>query len=183
MDIPRILPVARSRLGQSVFLWGTRKTGKSTWIRQQLKQHVLVDLLASESYYDYSTRPQLLRQRAEVWLQQNPSWIVLDEVQRVPDLLNEVHWLIENRRARFLLTGSSARKLRRGQANLLGGRAWRREMRPLCLAELSDREWNLEAMIVSGLLPAHFLARNPLKRLSGLCIGLSGGNRCRSADS
>ena len=164
MDIQRFLEIP-DEPGQSVFLWGPRKTGKSTWIRQQLHDHVLIDLLASETYYDYSTRPQLLRERAEIWLQSKPSWIVLDEVQRIPALLNEVHWLIENRGARFLLTGSSARKLRRGQANLLGGRAWRREMRPLCLAELGEHDWSLESLVFSGLLPAHFLAKKPQEHL------------------
>ena len=127
MDIPRLLDLP-DEPGQSVFLWGPRKTGKTTWIRRQLSNYVLVDLLNSEDYYAYSTRPQLLRERAQAWLAASPSWIVIDEVQRVPDLLNEVHWLIENAGARFLLTGSSARKLRRGQANLLGGTrpgAWR----------------------------------------------------------
>lgn len=151
--------------GQSVFLWGPRKTGKTTWIRHQLSGYVLVDLLGSEEYYDYSTRPQLLRERAQVWLEKEPTWIVIDEVQRVPDLLNEVHWLIENHKARFLLTGSSARKLRRGQANLLGGRAWRREMRPLSLAELGEHPWSLDRVIMSGLLPSHFLAHRPEEHL------------------
>ncbi len=164
MDIPRLLDLP-DEPGQSVFLWGPRKTGKTTWIRRQLSNYVLVDLLNSEDYYAYSTRPQLLRERAQAWLAASPSWIVIDEVQRVPDLLNEVHWLIENAGARFLLTGSSARKLRRGQANLLGGRAWRRDMRPLSLAELRDQAWSLEGLMKSGLLPAHFLARRPEEHL------------------
>ena len=127
MDISRLFELP-DEPGQSVFLWGPRKTGKSTWIRDHLKDVFLVDLLKSQVYYDYSTQPQLLGQRISA-LTQHPSWIVIDEIQRIPALLDEVHWLIENRGARFLLTGSSARKLRRGQANLLGGRAWRREMR------------------------------------------------------
>jgi predicted AAA+ superfamily ATPase len=85
--------------------------------------------------------------------------IVIDEVQKLPALLDEVHWLIENRKATFLLTGSSARKLRRGHANLLAGRARRREMRPLCFPEI-DR-LDLERIVLSGLLPPHFLSDDP----------------------
>lgn len=156
----------------SVFLWGPRKTGKSHWIRSQLglgQDIWLIDLLQSEHYGDYLGRPELLRER---YLQREnkPSWVVIDEVQRIPDLLNEVHWLIENAQARFFLTGSSARKLRRGQANLLGGRAWRREMKPLCLHELDTSALSiekLESLCVSGLLPPHYLSDRPEEVLRG----------------
>ena len=163
MDISRFFELP-DEPGQSVFLWGPRKTGKSTWIRAHLEDFLLVDLLKSQLYYEYSTQPQLLGQRISA-LTQHPSWIVIDEIQRIPALLDEVHWLIENRGARFLLTGSSARKLRRGQANLLGGRAWRREMRPLCMGELADHSVDLVQWFVNGMLPAHFLSRRPAEHL------------------
>lgn len=89
--------------------------------------------------------------------------IIIDEVQMVPDLLHEVHWLIENRGSRFLMTGSSARKLRRKHANLLGGRAWRYTMHPLTFLETQG--FDLEGAMVSGLLPPHFLSPDPIRDL------------------
>ena len=145
--------------GKSCFLWGPRKVGKSYWIRQHLKDIKLIDLLQTDVFADYAARPALLRERFE-----NPKrLIVIDEVQKVPQLLDEVHWMIEEFGAQFLLTGSSARKLRKGHANLLGGRAWRRVMLPLSYSEVSG--FNLEQALVSGMLPPHFLSQNPLEDL------------------
>ena len=102
--------------GRSAFLWGPRRVGKSFWIREHLPNAPLIDLLQSDVYGEYAARPALLRERHA---DQRHPVIVIDEVQKVPALLDEVHWLIENRGQGFLLTGSSARKLRRGHANLL----------------------------------------------------------------
>ena len=88
---------------------------------------------------------------------------VIDEIQKVPDLLNEIHWLIENKSASFLLTGSSARKLRKTHSNLLAGRAWRFEMGPLSFYE--TRGFHLEKALHTGLLPPHFLSSTPLRDL------------------
>lgn len=148
----------------SVFLWGPRKTGKTFWIRQYLPNATVIDLLKTDTLAEYAARPALLRERFGMTGPiQNPSLIVIDEIQKVPALLDEVHWLIENRARTFLLTGSSARKLRRGHANLLAGRAWRREMRPLCFVEVEDLD--LEHVMVSGLLPPHFLSSAPVEDL------------------
>jgi predicted AAA+ superfamily ATPase len=92
-----------------------------------------------------------------------PGLTIIDEVQKVPALLDEVHWLIERKKATFLLTGSSARKLRRGHANLLGGRAWRYEMGPLSAHEIED--FDLDAALASGLLPPHLLSPEPARDL------------------
>jgi predicted AAA+ superfamily ATPase len=148
----------------SVFLWGPRKTGKSFWTKQHLPKAPIIDLLKTDTLAEYAARPALLRERfgTTVSLHQRGP-IVIDEIQKVPALLDEVHWLIENRSLTFLLTGSSARKLRRGHANLLAGRAWRREMKPLCFAEVG--EFDLERVMVSGLLPPHFLSPDPLEDL------------------
>lgn len=141
---------------RSAFLWGPRKVGKTHWVTHQLSRpHRLIDLLKTDVYAEYLTRPHLLRER---W-RPEPDLTVIDEIQKVPALLDEVHWLIENRGARFLLTGSSARKLRRGHANLLGGRAWRYQMTPLCFPELGDLD--LESAFISGLLPPHYLSPDP----------------------
>jgi len=141
--------------GRSAFLWGPRKTGKTYWIREHFAQpnHWLIDLLQTDVFAEYVSRPALLRER---W---NGQLTIIDEVQKVPALLDEVHWLIENKRASFLLTGSSARKLRRGHANLLAGRARRYELGPLSYFEV--RGFELERVFQTGLLPPHFLSDQP----------------------
>lgn len=163
MNIPRILKLPDSQ--RSIFLWGPRKTGKSCWIQSQVNNSWTINLLESDTFLEFAARPALLRERFAK-LEARPEWVVIDEVQKLPLLLDEVHWLIENADARFLLTGSSARKLRRGQANLLGGRAWRREMRPFCLAELASHPWELESLCRSGLIPPHYLADEPHEDLA-----------------
>jgi len=145
--------------GRSAFLWGPRKVGKSYWIAHHLTGATVVDLLKTDVFAEYASNPALLRQR----YQDHKGLIVLDEVQKVPALLDEVHWLIENRGLSFLLTGSSARKLRRGHANLLGGRAWRRTMVPLSYMEVEG--FDLEKAMISGLLPSHFLSPDPTEDL------------------
>lgn len=146
--------------GKSAFLWGPRRVGKSFWVRETFPHAPLIDLLKSDVFEEYASRPALLRER---FGEPNGPLVVIDEVQKLPPLLDEVHWLIENRGRSFLLTGSSARKLRRGHANLLAGRAWRRQMMPLCAAELADLD--LDRAFVSGLLPPHYLSSNPLEEL------------------
>lgn len=145
--------------GRSAFLWGPRKVGKSYWITHYLSQFTLIDLLKTDVFADYVSRPALLRER----YQNHQGLIVIDEIQKIPALLDEIHWLIENTDLSFLLTGSSARKLRRGHANLLGGRAWRRKMTPLSILEV-DR-FDLERVMITGLLPPHYLSPEPLEDL------------------
>src|SRR4030043_174332 len=118
-----------------------------------------IGLLKIDVLAEYITRPALLRER----YQNHKGLIVIDEIQKIPPLLDEVHWLIENRGLSFLLTGSSARKLRRGHANLLGGRAWRRTMTPLSFMEVTG--FNLERVMFSGLLPSHYLSPDPIEDL------------------
>ena len=144
---------------RSAFLWGPRKTGKTFWLRQTYPRQVRIDLLQTDVFGEYAARPALLRERYP----DHRGLILIDEVQMVPDLLNEVHWLMENRGASFLLTGSSARKLRRRHANLLGGRAWRYTLHPLTFLETEG--FDLEAVMVSGLLPPHFLSPDPVRDL------------------
>ncbi|OHD67894.1 MAG: hypothetical protein A2W19_06490 [Spirochaetes bacterium RBG_16_49_21] len=145
--------------GKSAFLWGPRKVGKTYWISHTLSGAEIIDLLKTDILAEYITRPSLLRER----YQHYKGLIVIDEIQKIPPILDEVHWLIENRGISFLLTGSSARKLRRGHANLLGGRAWRRTMTPLSFMEVT--EFNLERIMISGLLPSHYLSPDPIEDL------------------
>lgn len=145
--------------GKSAFLWGPRKVGKSHWIKQNMPNATVIDFLKTDVYADYISKPSLLRERYA----HTEQCIVIDEVQMVPSILNEVHWLIENTNLSFLLTGSSPRKLRRKHANLLGGRAWRFAMTPLCYPEIENLD--LESIMVSGLLPSHILSTSPEQEL------------------
>src|SRR3990172_13172515 len=122
---------------QSAFLWGARKTGKSTYLKNRFPNSIVFDFLKTDLFFKISKNPAMLREMLLVKdkaLLKYP--IILDEVQKVPHVLDEVHWLIENKDLRFVLCGSSARKLKRGHANLLGGRAWRYELFPLFSPEI-----------------------------------------------
>jgi len=156
---------------QSAFLWGARKTGKSTFLREAFPGSLSFDFLRTDLLIAFTTRPALLREQL---LAKPPSSLVLpvilDEVQKVPALLDEVHGLIEGHGLRFVLCGSSARKLKRGRANLLGGRAWRYEMFPLASAEFpraDEKEGGMDLLraLNNGLIPSHYLSANPRKSL------------------
>ena len=143
---------------ETCFFWGPRQTGKSTLLKMLFPQATRYDLLLSTEYQRLLREPKLIREHCEGMgldgtTQRDP--IIIDEIQKIPALLDEVHWLMENRRLTFLLTGSSARKLRRGHANLLAGRARRREMKPLCFPEIDSLD--LDTVVISGLLPPHYL--------------------------
>lgn len=151
---------------QSAFLWGPRKTGKSTYLKKIFPQSLIYDFLKTDLTLEFAKRPSLLREQIlakDEDLLAHP--IILDEVQKVPKIMDEVHWLIENKGLRFVLCGSSARKLKRGRANLLGGRAWRYEMFPLVSAELE--EVDLLRALNQGMIPDHYLRGNYLKSLRG----------------
>lgn len=144
---------------ETFFLWGPRQTGKSTLLRQHYPGGYWLDLLKSDEFRRYATRPELLRLELEADSDTRRQ-IVIDEVQKVPALLNEVHWLMENRGLHFALCGSSARKVRRGAANLLGGRAVRYELRGLTAGELGD-SFDLDRLLNRGYLPRIQQAARP----------------------
>lgn len=149
---------------QSAFLWGARKTGKSTYLREAFPQSLVYDFLKTDMFFAFMKDPALLREHVLAQKEavlKHP--IILDEVQKIPHILDEVHWLIENKRLRFVLCGSSARKLKRGHANLLGGRAWRYEMFPFVSAEL--KEFDLLRALNHGLVPDHYLREEYVKSL------------------
>jgi predicted AAA+ superfamily ATPase len=153
--------------GQSAFLWGPRKVGKSTFLKQRFPQSPRFDFLKSDLYLEMLKSPSLLRGQVIAGLDageiQLKYPIILDEVQKVPAVLDEVHWLIEERGCSFVLCGSSARKLKHGHANMLGGRAWRFEMHPLTVQEVPD--FNLLRALNNGLIPSHYLQENARKSL------------------
>lgn len=148
---------------QSAFLWGARKTGKSTYLKLAFPDSLYFDLLKNETLVSFSRAPELFR---EVILGREAYWpypIIVDEVQKVPPLLNEIHWLIENTSCQFILCGSSARKLKRGAGNLLGGRAWSYHFYPFFYRELP--EFNLLHALNYGLIPGHYLFKQPRRSL------------------
>ena len=149
---------------ETFFLWGPRQVGKSTLLRQRFPDARRLDLLKSDELRRYATRPELLRQELEAEAPDTPRQIVIDEVQKAPALLDEVHWLIENRRLHFALCGSSARKVRRGAANLLGGRALRYELHGLTAGELGG-DFDLDRMLNHGYLPRMYESSRPRRML------------------
>jgi len=137
---------------RSFFLFGPRATGKSTWLKGCFTDKLHFDLLRNDVYFALTSSPAAFRERV---LAHDPqkTWIILDEVQRAPLLLNEVHSLIESDGYRFALSGSSARKLKRGQANLLAGRALVKHMFPLVKSEYGELI-TLEEALAFGTLPS-----------------------------
>ena len=141
---------------RTFFLFGPRSVGKSTWLRQVLPEAVFLDLLDASLYLELAQHPHALE--SVVGHSTEGSWVVLDEIQKVPELLDEVHRLVETRRWRFALCGSSARKLRRGGPNLLGGRALTRRLETFSSSELGAR-YDPDYSLEWGLLPSVQLDR------------------------
>lgn len=157
----RIIDLSISQ-NETLFLWGARQTGKSTLLKSVFPNSVRYDLLLSDVYRRLTDKPSLIREECEaVGLtgQTQTTPVIVDEVQKIPELLDEVHWLIENRGIRFVLCGSSARKLKRGHGNLLGGRAVRRELFSLVYPEVKDLI--LDKALSGGLLPRHYTSEAP----------------------
>ena len=146
---------------KSFFLFGPRGTGKTTWLKHRLPDALFINLLQSEYYNRLSANPGHLRQLIPP---DHTGWTVIDEVQRIPALLNEVHDLIEARGLVFVLTGSSARTLRRRGVNLLAGRALTYRMHPLTAVEQQEA-FNLRDSVQLGHLPARFSESDPAKYL------------------
>jgi len=151
---------------ESAFLWGARQTGKSTLLKILYPDSLYFDLLLSEEYNRFIGNEGLLRQIVESSVKKGP--VIIDEIQRIPQLLNEVHWLIVNKNIQFILSGSSPRKILKSGGNLLGGRAIRYELFPLSYSEIDD--FYLIHALNYGLLPRHYLSKNP-QRLINAYIG------------
>lgn len=155
---PRLLKPPQNK---SFFLFGPRGTGKTTWVKKTFPQALYLDLLEAELFNDFLANPQ----RLENYVPQGFSdFIIIDEIQRVPELLNEVHRLIEKYHYKFILTGSSSRKLRRKGHNLLAGRALTFFMHPLTSLEL-EQDFDLDRSLNFGQLPAVYQEENPKKYL------------------
>lgn len=147
----------------SYFLFGPRGTGKSTLTLHNHPQALIVDLRLAEMRYRLSAQPDLLKELVEA--QPSGTTIIIDEIQKIPELLPIVHLLIEKKKHwKFILTGSSARKLKRQGVDLLGGRALKRVLHPFMACELQDK-FNLHDVLLYGLLPLRFGQSNPLETL------------------
>lgn len=143
---------------KSFFLWGPRQTGKTTLLKQCYPDAFRIDLLKTDELIRYLNNPSILRQ--EVAALPQSQLIVIDEIQKSPGLLDEIHYLIEEYNRNFVLCGSSARKVRRGHANLLGGRAIRYELLALSAQEIGP-EFSLTRFLNTGPLPNHYKDENP----------------------
>lgn len=148
----------------SAFIFGPRGTGKTQWLTSTFKHidHLYFDLLDSSTYRAFQATPEVIQQHIP---ERYTGWVIIDEVQRVPELLNEVHRSIEHNTQRFILTGSSARKLRKEGTNLLAGRALRYHMHPLTIQELGDA-FSLEHALTLGMLPATYTYDSPERYLA-----------------
>lgn len=144
---------------QSFFLFGPRGTGKSTWLKQHFHHAVYIDLLSPDEYRKFSAKPERLKEVIEAASASRV--VIIDEIQRIPELLSVVHQLIENfKNVKFVLTGSSARKLKRTGVDLLAGRALLRTLHPFMAAEIGSA-FDLEAALKQGLLPLVWSAQDP----------------------
>ena len=160
--LQRILNL-KDEIDSSIFLFGARQTGKSTILRQQFPQSIYIDLLDNSVKERYRRRPSLLyealMEKAEGTL------AIIDEIPEVPDLLNEVHRLIVEKKLVFILCGSSARKLKRKGHNTLGGRAFLVYLYPFVSSEIPD--FDIDRAVTYGMIPPHYLAKNPSRLLAG----------------
>jgi predicted AAA+ superfamily ATPase len=143
--------------GKSFFLFGPRGTGKTTWVKMAFPKAVYVDLLEAELFNNLLANPQRLENLIPGSFK---DWIIIDEVQRVPELLNEVHRLIEKYKYKFILTGSNARKIKRKGQNLLAGRALTYYMHPFTVSELG-KDFNLGHSLKYGQLPSVYIEKDP----------------------
>jgi len=158
----RLITIGK-QTGESFFLWGPRQTGKTTLIEERFKDSLYIDFLDTAQFMKYQLKPSILYEEVNALLSKTGEkslWCVIDEVQKVPQILDEVQRLMKNSNIRFLLCGSSARKLRRTHANLLGGRALRFELYGL-LSKETGKDFDLVRILNHGYLPKIYLSHHP----------------------
>lgn len=152
-----------SEYNDSAFLWGARQVGKTTWLNSEFSNCRTYDLLRPTEFERLLRRPELLSEELEDFGEGDT--VVIDEIQKLPQLLDEIHSLIQRKNIRFILSGSSARKLKRMGTNLLGGRATREQMFPLVSAEIPD--FDIIRAVNNGMIPRHYMVKNAWERLGG----------------
>jgi predicted AAA+ superfamily ATPase len=154
--------IIKHPLNKSFYLFGPRGTGKTTWVKATFPDAVFIDLLESELFIGLLANPQ----RLEMYIPRDfDNWIIIDEIQKIPELLNEVHRLIEKYKYKFILIGSSARKIKRKGFNLLAGRALTYSMHPLTATELG-KTFDLEYLLNYGGLPSVYAGNEAKKYLA-----------------
>lgn len=151
----RLLQIKKAE--QSAFLFGPRGTGKTQWVKRAFSEALYIDLLNHQDYIALRADPSRLERMV---LASSSDWIVIDEVQKIPELLDSVHRLIEHHQHRFVLTGSSSRKLKRAGTNLLAGRALTHHMHPLTAIEVGE-EFDFNKALCYGLLPMSYTVADP----------------------
>lgn len=156
MDVPRILDLPKLLAAKSYFLFGPRQTGKTYMIRRQFPKAKYYNLHETDTFLKFNYAPHRLRQE----LTSKDKLVIIDEIQKLPLLLDEIQTIIDDRRVRFLLTGSSARSLKRKGLNLLGGRVRTKRLHPLCFRELGQ-EFDLVKALDRGLLPPLYFSDSP----------------------
>lgn len=150
-----------NRLDEAMFLFGARQTGKSTLLKERFPKAIYIDLLKSDVRNRFKQHPEEFR---ESLLRYPPETLVIvDEIQKVPDLLDEVHWLMVEKGLWFILSGSSARKIKKSGANNLGGRAIPETLFPLVSAEIPD--FDIERAVQNGMIPRHYMVANARNRM------------------
>lgn len=150
-----------NRLDEAMFLFGARQTGKSTLLKERFPKAIYIDLLKSDVRNRFKQHPEEFR---ESLLRYPPETLVIvDEIQKVPDLLDEVHWLMVEKGLWFVLSGSSARKIKKSGANNLGGRAIPETLFPLVSAEIPD--FDIERAVQNGMIPRHYMVANARNRM------------------
>lgn len=160
-DMYRRIFDIENRLDGAMFLFGGRQTGKSTLLKERFPKAVYIDLLKSDVRNRFKQHPEEFR---ESLLRYPPETLVIvDEIQKVPDLLDEVHWLMVEKGLWFILSGSSARKIKKSGANNLGGRAIPETLFPLVSAEIPD--FDLERAVQNGMIPRHYAVANARNRM------------------
>lgn len=167
IKFPRIIDITGQSRKKSVFLFGPRQTGKTFLMREVFPDCPYYNLILSDVFMRLSQRPQLLREELKSYQAAGECPVIIDEIQKLPLLLDEIHNLIEERDLHFILTGSSARKLKRGGANLLGGRAWTLHLFPLVSQEITD--FSLVKALNFGTLPSVYLSDTPEEDLLAYC--------------
>lgn len=170
MSIKRHLDLVSSLGQRSILLLGPRQTGKSTLLKTQFPNSPYFNLLHTDVFFRFQTNPARLRQEINA-LPPTEAPIIIDEIQKLPILLDEVQALIDSSRHRFILTGSSARKLKAGGANLLGGRARLRQLFPFTTNEIAGPkgDFDLDTILQRGLLPPVWLSESPDEDLGAYC--------------
>lgn len=166
MQIDRIIDLSRDLEQRSVFLFGPRQTGKTSLLKDRYRSSILYNLLRGDVFLRLASQPGRLREELYQAMPEDGP-VIIDEIQKLPGLLDDVHDLIESRGFRFILTGSSPVKLRRAGINLLGGRARVRHLFPLVSAEVPD--WDLSRALLYGGIPSVYLSDEPEEDLLTYC--------------